>query len=136
MIAIGIDFGGPELKSTKIYELLYRLMNLVADQRPPNFDDGVKPWVNVIFIVPGTISRPDFLGYKIGHFSKKKKGLVVQVEVPASAVNGERTFDFIENSLNEAIRLAATHFASKGLNFPSTEAEKLLRTVSAELKNS
>jgi hypothetical protein len=133
MIAIGNDFGGPELRGSSIHSALNKAMNVAAVQRDSRYNDGTEAWVNPIYIVPGSVSQPEFVGYELGHFSKKEKGLVVQVEVPQSIADGEGIPEFIGTSLREAVRLAAAHFASKGISFSTLKAEKIILAIEAEL---
>lgn len=91
--------------------------------------------MNPIFIVPGSVSKPDFEGYKLGHFSKREKGLVVQIAVPESVPTGEKIVEFIGESLREAVRLAAPHFASKGISFSTLKAEKIILAIEANLED-
>jgi hypothetical protein len=133
MIAIGVDAGGPELRGMPIKNLLLAAMNLAIKYRLPNYDDGTVAWINPIYLVPGTVWKPDFEGYKLGHFSRKQKGLVVMIVVPQSVADGEGIPEFIAASLREAVRLADIHFASKKISFPTLEAEKIIMAIKADL---
>lgn len=134
MIGIGLDVGGPELKESAIRRALVGAMSIAAKVREPNYNDGTEAWVNPIFIVPGSMWKPEFEGYKLGHFSKKEKGLVVQIAVPESVAKGEDIVEFIGESLREAVRLAAAHFASKGISFSTLKAEKIIRSIETGLE--
>jgi len=137
MIAIGNDFGGPEHldRDCPIRAGLDRAMNAAADFRDPNYDDGTKAWLNAIFIVPGSISKPDFEGYKRGHFSRKRKGLVVMIAVPQLVANGTGIAEFVGASLREAARLAKDHFSSKGIEFPLADVEELITIIEARVSS-
>lgn len=102
--------------------------------RDANYDDGTEAWVNPIFIVPGSIHKPDFEGFKLGHFSRKEKGQVVAIAVPQSVADGEGIAEFIGMSLREAVRLAAAQFALKGISFSTLKAEKIILAIEAELQ--
>lgn len=135
MLAIGVDIGGAELKDSLIDQALIKTMQTAAKVREPNYNDGTEAWVNPIFIVPGLMSKPDFEGYKLGHFSKKEKGLVVQIAVPQPVADGRGIAEFIGESLRATIRLAATHFASKGISFSALKAEKIILAIEAGLES-
>lgn len=135
MIGIGVDVGGPELKESAIRRALVGAMSLAAKVREPNYNDGTEAWVNPIFIVPGSVWKPEFDDYRLGHFSKKEKGLVVQIAVPQSVADGEGIAEFIGASLRESVRLAAAHFASKGISFSTLKAEKIILAIEAGLES-
>lgn len=129
MIAIGNQFGGPEQRGAPIHKMLNKAMNVAADTRESDFDGGKEAWINPIYIVPGSVHKPDFEGYKLGHYSAKKKGLVVMIAVPQSVANGLDMQEFIVNSLRDSIRLAADFFASKGVDFDVLKADKIVQTI-------
>jgi hypothetical protein len=135
MITLGIDFGGPEFKKARIKTALLTTAQTATRVRDINYNDGAEAWINPIFIVPGSIHKPDFEGYKLGHFSKKEKGLVVQIAVPQSVADGDGISEFIGESLREAVRLAATYFASKGMSFSTLKAEKIILAIEAGLES-
>ena len=129
MIAMGVDFGGSELRGSLIHKMLNKAMNIAADTREQDFDSGKEAWINPIYIVPGLVHKPEFEGYKLGHFSAKKKGLVIMIAVHQSVADGENIEEFVVNSLNESIRLGAEHFASKGIDFDVLKAEKIVHEI-------
>lgn len=133
MIGIGVQIGGPEHQDSAIRKALTAAMELAARVREQNHDDGTEAWINPIFIVPGSILKPDFEGHKLGYFSKKQKGLVVQIAVPQAVANGEDINPFIGNSLREAVQLAAAHFQSKKLSFSTLKAEKIVLSIEGRL---
>ena len=134
MITLGIDFGGPEHRDSMIGKALIEASQVATRARDTNYDDGSEAWINPVFIVPGSIHRADFDGYKLGHFSKKEKGLVVQIAIPQSVAGGEGMVEFIGESLREATRLAAAYFASKGISFSMLKAEKIILAIEASLE--
>lgn len=136
MITIGIQMGGPEQKGSPIRNTLIKAMNIAGEAREPNYNEGMEAWINPIFIVPGSIWKPEFDGYELGHFSKKEKGLVVQIAVPQSVADGEGIQQFIGASLREAVRLASAYFASKGISFSTLKAERIILAIETALERS
>lgn len=134
MIAIGNQFGGPEQKGAPIQLALSGASQCAARVREPSYDDGTEAWINPIFIVPGSIWQPEFKDYELGHFSRKQKGLVVKIAVPQTVAAGKGIPEFVSQSLREAVRMAATYFASKGISFSTLKAEKIILAIEADLK--
>lgn len=114
--------------------MLNKAMNVAADVRDASSNDGTKAWINPIFILPGSVSKPEFEGYKLGHFSRKQKGLGVMIAVPQPVADGEDIADFVGMSLREAVRLAAAYFAEKGISFSTLKAEKIILAIEAVLE--
>jgi hypothetical protein len=134
VITIGVQYKGPELKGSSIFYALNQAMDIASRVRDQNYKSGEEAWINPIYLVPGTVSKPKFEGYDIGHFSKKDKGLVVAIAVPESVAKGNDIPKFIGTSLREAVRLAAAQFASKGISFSTLKAEKIILAIEAALQ--
>lgn len=133
MITLGVQYKGPELKGSPIFNALNCAMDIASKVRDPKYKSGEEAWINPIYLVPGTVSKPDFEGYDIGHFSKKEKGLAIGIAVPQPVADGKGIPEFIGSSLREAVRLAAAYFASKGISFSTLKAEKIILAIEAEL---
>lgn len=125
--------GGPEQEGSLVQASLSLTMRIAKKVREPNYKELEEGWINPIFIVPGSIWKPEFKGFKLGHFSKKEKGLVVQIEVPQSVADGEGIREFIGSALREAVRLGAEKFSHHAIPFSTLKAEKIIRAIEAEL---
>jgi hypothetical protein len=130
MIALGIQHGSPRDQQNGIDHFLVAVMRKVADLRGSNYDSGEEGWINPIFIVPGSIfPPPDFVGLKLGHYSKKRRGLVVMIAVPPEIRDADDGLRFVEGALREAVVLAAERFKKKGDPFSFIKANRLIDDV-------
>lgn len=134
MIAFGEDFGGPELRDSLIDRMLMCAGQIAMRVRDPNYGDGTEAWINPVFIVPGSVSQPDFEGYEYGHFSRKQKGLVIKIAVPRAVARGKGIPEFISGSLRDAIHMASEFFSAKGISFSTLKAEKIILAIEAGLE--
>lgn len=134
MITLGIQLKGPELGGSQIEKALLIAAQTAARVRDPDYKSLEEGWINPIYLVPGTVSKPAFDGYDLGHFSKKDKGLAIRIAVPQSVVEGGGVDEFIGTSLRETVRMAAVYFASKGIRFSTLKAEKIILSIEAELQ--
>jgi hypothetical protein len=134
MITLGIQSKGPELAGSAIELALLNTAQTATRVRDPKYGDGQEAWINPIYLIPGSVSKPEFEGYDIGHFSKKRKGLVIAIAVPQVVADGMGIPEFIGASLREAVRLAAAYFASKGISFSTLKAEKIILAIESGLQ--
>lgn len=134
MIGIGVHLGGPEQRGSAIDLGLRSAMNAASLVRADNYDDGTNAWINPIFVVPGSVSKPEFSGFKLGYFSAKKKGLVVVIEVPQAVADGVDIAAFVGSSLRHAVQLASMKFAKKRISFSSLGAEKIIMRIESAVK--
>jgi hypothetical protein len=134
MIAMGVHYGGPEHRGSELAKVFYSVHSAIDRFRSLNYDDGTDAWINPIFIIPGSITTVDFEGCKIGHFSRKQKGVVVMIAVPRSAAEGRDTVEFIIAGLRDAVHLAAGHFTKKGVAFSEANALKMVDDLAGELR--
>jgi hypothetical protein len=135
MIGIGVQLGEPEQRDSPIDRMLMKAMNVSDKLRDPNYDDGTEAWINPIFIVPGAMWQPDFAGYEYGHFSRKKKGLVIKIAVPRTVARGKGVPEFISGSLRDAVHMASEFFSAKGISFSTLKAEKIILAIEAGLES-
>jgi hypothetical protein len=129
MITIGFHLGGPEQADSLVFSMLRKAMNVAADARDPNFNDGTRAWINPIFVVPGSLVQLDFEGLKPGHFSRKRRGLAVVVAVPHSVAAGDAVAKFVVDALRKASALAEAVFSRKGIPFSPSEAERIIQAI-------
>ncbi|WP_338883018.1 MULTISPECIES: hypothetical protein [Xenorhabdus] len=135
MITIGNQFGGPNLDGSPIKLALRTTSITAAKERDEGYDSGKEAFINPIFIVPGSILGVDFEGLKYGYFSKKRKGVVIQIAVPQSVADGEGIREFIVGALREAVRMAAEKFAKHAIPFSSLKAEKIILAIEKKLQD-
>ncbi|MBP7002074.1 hypothetical protein [Amaricoccus sp.] len=134
MISLGVQFGGPEHSASIINRSLITAARIAVSVRDQEYKSLNEGWINPIYIVPGTVSKPDFEGCKLGHFSKKDKGLVVAIAVPQSVADGEEINSFIGLSLRNAAHIAAEYFKCNKISFSTLKAEKIILSIEAELQ--
>ncbi|MBC8951486.1 hypothetical protein [Xenorhabdus sp. PB62.4] len=135
MITIGSHYKGPELDGSSIQLALRTTSGVAREERDKDYNSGKEAFINPVFIVPGSISKPDFKGFKYGYFSKKEKGVVIQIAVPQSVTDGEGIREFIVGALREAVRMAAEKFAKHAIPFSSLKAEKIILAIEERLQD-
>jgi len=128
MIAIGWILGGPEQDGSSIDRAI-RVVAKAAVQVIGDFEFGTSPATNVVFHVPGALSRPDFDFIRDAKFSRKQKLLIVQVPVPGEVVASDSPMDYLIESLYGANAMAFEFFRQKGMEYPLAEAEARVAKV-------
>jgi hypothetical protein len=134
MISIGSVFEGPELNDSKVRQLIMKISQHIRRERG-SLNKGEIPWVNSVFVVEGSLGAPDFEYLIYGDYSKKDKGIVVQIPVLNETLNGDNLEDFLIESLHGANAMAFEFFRQKGEEFPLNEADNLVKTISNVLHN-
>jgi hypothetical protein len=130
VIALGIQFGSPKSEMNGFDHLLQLVSRKTGDLRPADYNNGRDGWINPIFLVPGSIfPPPDFEGFKLGHYSKKERGLVVMIAVPPKVRDSGNGREFIEGALRQSVVIAAEHFKKKGDPFSFIGANRLIDDV-------
>lgn len=131
MISIGAVYNGPELEGSQISRLIMATSKSVKELRGTL---GQTPWVNAVFVVPGSLGRPDFDDIQYGDYSKKDKAVVVQIPMPNKVAEG--TADqakFIIDALRGANAMAFEFFRQRDEEFPLREAEALVAKVAERI---
>lgn len=131
MISIGAVYNGPELRGSKINRLIMATSKAVKGSRGTL---GETPWVNAVFVVPGSLGDVDFTDLIYGDYSKKDNAVVVQIPVPQKVAEG--TADqvaFIIDALRGANAMAFEFFRQRGEEFALKKAEDLVTAVAQGL---
>ena len=128
MITIGVVYGGPESRDSDVFDALTAVSKAAISARG-DFEFGSAPAVNVVFHVPGSLSRPDWDGMRDARFSRKKKLLMVQVALPDEVVSSDRAIHFIIEALHGANAVAFDVYQKKGMQYPLREAETVVNKI-------
>ena len=134
MIAIGEHYCGPEHRNSRISAALGKASITIANSRQRDFRSKSHPWVNPVFVVAGSLGEPGFDGIRLGHFSKREGGLVVEIAIPQMVVEAVNLRDPIVNGLRMANAAAFHFFHDKGIKFPLRDAEELVSLVEDQLE--
>lgn len=135
MISIGAFYNGQELKGSEINRLIMAMSKALKEYRGP-LEMGGAPWVNAVFVVSGSLGDAGFDELQYGDYSKKDKGIVVQIPVSTKVLNGGKLVDFLIGSLQGANAMAFEFFRKKGEEFPLKDAEKLVSLTASRLRDS
>lgn len=130
MISIGAVYNGPELQGSQINRLIMAMSKAVKELRGTL---GETPWVNAVFVVPGSLGEADFEHLTYGDYSKKDNAVVVQIPVPKNVAEGADQVAFIVGGLHGANAMAFEFFRQRGENFPLREAEALVSNVAQRI---
>jgi len=132
MISIGATYRGPELKGSAINRKLTEVSAAIKDLRG-SLNEGVSPWVNAVFVAPGSPGNAGFRGLAYGDYSKRDKGIVVQISVPNEILTLDDPSSFIVEELHGANAMAFHFFQERGENFLLSEAEAIIARVQQRL---
>jgi hypothetical protein len=132
MISIGAVYHGPELLGSEINRLIIKASTILKELRGP-LKTGETPWVNVVFVVSGSLADVDFEGLQYGQYSKSGNGVVVMVSVPTKVLRTSDLAKFVIESLQGANAMAFEFFRQKRESFLLREAEQWVELVAGRL---
>jgi hypothetical protein len=132
MISIGAVYHGPELLGSEINRLIIKASTILKELRGP-LKTGEAPWVNVVFVVSGSLADVDFEGLQYGQYSKIGNGVVVMVSVPTRVLRTSDLAKFVIESLQGANAMAFEFFRQKRESFQLREAEQWVELVAGRL---
>lgn len=124
MISVGMVLGGPE--HVAFDREVRRLMSFCRDNRERGFAGSE---INIVYHVPGSLGKPNYVGLRTGRFSKKESCLAVQVAVEQefAALNDvTRIRRYIFETADEAIGLGKSTLERKGLDYDIEKDRALL----------
>ncbi|MBS0261242.1 MAG: hypothetical protein JSS02_04740 [Planctomycetes bacterium] len=115
MISIGAVVGGPEC----IFFLsqLRKLMGFCQEARDRSSPTAM---VNVVYHLPGSVCKPDYLGLRTATFSKNEKKIQVQVSVEAEWIDSRDEMTvlcYIYETADEALGLGFDEMNRRGIEY-------------------
>ncbi|MFV2059536.1 MAG: hypothetical protein ACC653_02565 [Gammaproteobacteria bacterium] len=116
MISVGADVGGPECDFMLSHIRFF--MKFCKSKRLDDASGNAK--VNVVYILPGSIHKPDFVGLRTDKFSLSEKTLMVQASVEdelVKSVDDNVVLKYIFDVADEAIGIAKSYFDKKGVEY-------------------
>ena len=134
-LSLGAVYGGPEHDKTspsaaRITRLMKRMAELQGDSA---VGTGTGGSLNVVFHVPGSLIKPDYMGVRTAKFSRKNKMLMVQVAIPDELLRSPNLEGFLVASIREAVCLARPVFDKARIGFCVEEHLALVDRAEASL---
>jgi hypothetical protein len=105
--------GGPE--HVGFDREVRKLMRFCRENRERGFAGSE---INIVYHVPGSVGKPDYVGIRTGQFSKKERCLMVQIAVEeefAALHDTNEIRRYIFETADEAIGLGKSELQRKGL---------------------
>jgi hypothetical protein len=115
MISVGMVLGGPE--QVRFEQEVRELMRFCRENRERGFAGSE---INLVYHVPGSICKPNYVGVRTGKFSKKERCLMVQIAVEedfAALDDTDQIRRYIFETADEAIGVGKTELERKGLEY-------------------
>lgn len=122
MISIGSVLMGPELGESNVAGAFRRVSQIAQ-----SFREHAPPGslvVNVVFVVPGSMGKPDFSEVRVLNYTRKRNVVVVEVPVPDGIATDESVFRHIVDAVDKAIVLAGAYLGKKKIQFDSQAASR------------
>ena len=129
---IGMITGGPDAEHSRFDAIERTIARLVIGTRDES-PIAIGGSVDLVFHVPGSITKPDYEGIRTGRFSRKDEMIQIQVSVPEEVVNSEDPAPFIFASMREAVEMAHPAFKSTGIAFSVPEYMAFIDVIEKKL---
>lgn len=128
MIIVSGRYRGPELKGSRIANAVAATMKAVEVAREPKFGGslGMIPHLNAVFVVEGSLGKPNFHGVRLGPYNKRDKCIQVDVAISTLQAGESNLRDLLIIGLRGANAAAFHFFESKGMEYALGEGEELV----------
>jgi len=129
MISIGTVFGGSEMAFSPIAKSIDLVASFFRNQKIGT-DAGS---LNIVFHVPGSLAKPDYIGARTAKFSKKKKLLMIQIAIPEKIVSSSNQISFLLDSIQQGVEIAKPVFERSRIEFPAEAYSALVEQAKGSL---
>jgi hypothetical protein len=94
LLSLGLAVGGRSPSNELVQEALAALMRAVKERRGTYPNLGLR--INIVFHVPGPLSKPDYEGVHARRLDRKKEYLLVHAAVPETVTFSDVPQYFVE----------------------------------------
>jgi hypothetical protein len=124
MISIGAVVGGPECAA---FDACLRGFMDFCDRYRAEGTETAE--VNIVYHLPGSVWKPDYLGLRKAKFSRREKAQMVQVSVENEWIASSNTSNilrYIYDTADEALGIAKGELAKHGVEYDIDVDRRLL----------
>src|SRR5206468_2226779 len=93
-----------------------------------------RPFLNVVFHFPGSVLKAEHTGLRVGRFSRKEQGLLIQAAVPetiAASNDHSQISGYMLQAIREALALSQPQWAKHRIAFDIEAASLSVKAVAA-----
>lgn len=90
------------------------------------------PSLDVTFMLPGKLDKPDFTGMRMGSYTKKNNTLFFEKAVPEHIVHSNQAKEFVAMVMQDVIISADEFFQESDTDFDIQRWQQLLEQLAAE----
>lgn len=117
-----------ELQDTPIQEAIKSFaMNLAQKKRQGHFPDG--PSLDVTFMLPGQKVKPDFMGMRMGGYTKNSGTLYFEREVPEYIIHSDQAGYFVSVVMQDVVEYASEFFQEHEISFDDHQWQHALQRI-------
>jgi hypothetical protein len=127
-IAVGVQFGGESLESSRIAEAIDSIRK-AAVALQSGFEEGSEPAIKVVYCVAGPDASPDWDHGRVTGYSEGQKRVRIEAAVPTEVVESESPLDYLIGELQGANALAFEFYRQNGERYPVAEADRLVARI-------
>ena len=110
LLSLGLVVGGRTPSNELIREAFMALMRGVRERSEHYVNQGLR--INLVFKVPGPLSRPDFAGVFPARYARKTSHLLVNAAVPES-LQADQVRTFFVQALRDTKQVAAEYLRQR-----------------------
>ncbi len=128
---VGAVYGGPEFSKSLVKRLI-SLASRIAEEENPDHNGAL----DVVFHIPGSVSKPDYKALRAGRLSKKERILQIQIAIPEEILdNAPELRKFIVKMIRESILIGGPILNKSGIDFSMSDHLKIAEKIPMALES-
>jgi hypothetical protein len=129
LLSLGVIVGGLTPKNELLDEAFGALIRWVRDHRDRYPNEGLR--INIVFQLPGPISRPDFVGVYPARYARKTNHLLVNAAVP-DTLQLDEVREFFVQALRETRGAANDYLQKRKINVDASHVMAFIDDLVAD----
>ncbi len=125
---IGVTSAGSDLKDSTINSVITQFAVSCAQLKQRDLiPEG--PSLDITFMLPGKLEKPNFSGMQMGGYTSENKTLFFEIAVPDHIINSELSRKYLTVSIQDVLFNAAEFFEESNITFDTPLWKKQLSQV-------
>lgn len=130
---ISMTTASAELADSAITKAITNLAATIAGKKR----EGLVPEgssLDVVFMLPGKLVKPDFTGMRMGGFDAASKTLYFEKAVPEHILHSNQSNEFVMRVMQDVVENASDYFNEQRADFEILRWQNLLNQINAAME--
>lgn len=132
-LGINVTTASQELADSHINQAIISLASLVAKKNRAGLVPVDSPFLEITFMLPGKLDKPDFSGMRMGGYTSQSNTLFFEKAVPEHILHSPQSTEYVVAVVQDVVNNACEFFKNTNAEFNDFAWQRFARQIGQEL---